>query len=86
MFSDSFNNMMFQDNSLWAASRLKSALIGGNKHREQKRERERARMQSLIDRRSLAAHYKENFGIRVDASDIERLTEKQLLIKLETRN
>ena len=51
-----------------------------------KRERERAKLQSLIDRRELAAHYFENYGIRVNNDDIERLTEKQLLIKLETRN
>ena len=40
----------------------------------------------LIDRRELAAHYFENYGVRVNNDDIERLTEKQLLIKLETRN
>ena len=51
-----------------------------------KREREREKLQSLIDRRALAARYLNEFGIRVDNHDIERLTEKQLLIKLETRH
>ena len=85
-FSDSFNNMMYQDNSLWAASRLQQRLSHGQKQRELKRERERAKLQSLIDRRALAARYLQDHGIRVDLKDIERLTEKQLLIKLETRH
>lgn len=42
-------------------------------------------MQSIIDRRALAAKYRDNYGIRVDPIEIEKLTEKQLLIKLETR-
>lgn len=84
-FSESFNNMMFQDNSLWAASRLQQRLTHGNHFREAKMERERAKLQSLLDRRALATHYKEKYGIKVDSRTIERLTEKQLLIKLETR-
>ena len=42
-------------------------------------------MQNLIDRRALAVHYREKYGIKVDSRTVERLTEKQLLIKLETR-
>ena len=42
-------------------------------------------MQSIIDRRALAAKYRDNYGIRIDPAEIEKLTEKQLLIKLETR-
>lgn len=75
-FSDSFNNMMFQDNSLWAASRLQVRLNDGNKLREAKREREKTKLQSVLDRRALAAHYRDNYGIRVDSNIVERLTEK----------
>ena len=75
-FSESFNNMMYQDNSLWAASRLQQRLSLGHKAREQKRERERAKLLGLVDRRALAAHYRDNFSVRVDPKDIERLTEK----------
>lgn len=42
-------------------------------------------MKTIIDKRALAAHYRDNYGINVDLNEIERLTEKQLLIKLETR-
>ena len=77
---------MYQDNSLWAASRLKRNLSLGQKKREEKRERERDKMQSLVDRRNLAAYYRTNYGICVNSNDVERLTEKQLLIKLETRH
>ena len=76
---------MYQDNSLWAASRLHLRLSHGNGVHEVKRERERAKLQSILDRRALAAHYKDNYGIKVDINVIERLTEKQLLIKPETR-
>ena len=42
-------------------------------------------MRALLERRNLAAHYYDNFGIHIDSEDVERLSEKQLLIKLETR-
>jgi len=76
---------MYQDNSLWAASRLNLRLSHGNSIREVKLERERAKLQNTLARRTLAAHYRDNYGIKVDINTIERLTEKQLLIKLETR-
>ena len=44
-----------------------------------------AKMQSLSNRRTQAQFYRENWGVRVDESEIKRLSEKQLLIKLETR-
>jgi len=75
-FTDSFNNLMYQDNSLWAASRLQKRLNQGHQLRDSKRERERAKLQSIIDRRALAALYKEKHGIRIDNHEVERLTEK----------
>lgn len=38
-----------------------------------------------MDRRALAAQYLEEHGIKIDNDAVERLTEKQLLIMLETR-
>ena len=43
-FSESFNSIMYQDNSLWAASRLQQRLNLGHEKREIKRERERAKI------------------------------------------
>ena len=77
---------MYQDNSLTAASRLKNQLIEGHKKREMRREAEIAKIQSLLNRRELAAFYFEKFGVKVEDSDIERLSENMLLIKLETQH
>ena len=38
-----------------------------------------------MDRRALAAHYLKEYGVKIENDAIERLTEKQLLIMLETR-
>ena len=46
-FSESFNNIMYEDNSLWAATRFKQRLTSGQEQRELKREREMAKMKSL---------------------------------------
>ena len=53
--------------------------------RQYKREREMAKMRSIVDKRALGAHYRETYGIRVSENDLIQLTEKQLLIKLECR-
>ena len=47
--------------------------------------RERIKLQNLVDRRALAAHYLKEYGVKIENDAIERLTEKQLLIMLETR-
>ena len=38
-----------------------------------------------MERRELAAHYLKEHGVKIENDAIERLTEKQLLIMLETR-
>ena len=43
------------------------------------------KLKDITNKRALAKKYKQKYGIRIDALLIERLTEKQLLIKLETR-
>ena len=48
----------------------------GQKMRQQKRERELIKLQTIVDKRALAAYYKENYGIRIDSTEVERLTEK----------
>ena len=68
--------MMYQDNSLWSATRLQQRLMHGQKMRQQKRERELIKLQTIVDKRALAAYYKENYGIRIDSTEVERLTEK----------
>ena len=68
--------MMYQDNSLWSATRLQQRLLHGQKMRQQKRERELIKLQTIVDKRALAAYYKENYGIRIDSTEVERLTEK----------
>ena len=47
--------------------------------------RERIKLQGLVDRRALAALYLKEYGVKIENDAIERLTEKQLLIMLETR-
>lgn len=47
--------------------------------------RERIKLQGLVERRELAAHYLKEHGVKIENDAIERLTEKQLLIMLETR-
>ncbi len=47
--------------------------------------RERIKLQGLVERRELAAQYLKKFGVKIDNYSVERLTEKQLLIMLETR-
>ena len=68
--------MMYQDNSLWAASRLKNRLSVGQEMRELKREREMNKLKSTLDKRALAEFYRSNLGITIDSREIERLTEK----------
>jgi len=49
------------------------------------REREIARYQAKIAKQELAAYYRENYGIKASVHDTERLSEQQLLVKLETK-
>ena len=44
-----------------------------------------AKLKNILERRTLAHNYKVNYGISIEATEVERLTEKQLLIKLETK-
>ena len=44
--------------------------------RELKREREMAKLKSMLDKRDLAQFYRSNLGITIDSREIEQLTEK----------
>lgn len=45
-----------------------------------------AKLHKISDKRALARYYKVSYGIKIDPLLIERLSEKQLLIKLETKH
>lgn len=39
-----------------------------------------------MNKKALAAHYRDNLDIHCDSNEVERFSEIQLLIKLETRH
>ena len=43
------------------------------------------KLRKIGEKRAMARHYNTSYGIKIDPQLIERLTEKQLLIKLHTK-
>ena len=83
-FSDSFNSVMYEDNTLFTASKHYQRLTVGHHEWVQKKENKVAELQSLINRRKMATQYKNKFGICIKSEEVKRLSEIQLFIKLET--
>lgn len=68
-----------------AATRLQNRMKQTQQKKELKRERDYEKMQKYIDKKVLLSHYEQNYGISIDESRIEQLSEKQMLIILETK-
>ena len=68
--------MMYQDNSLWAASKFKDRLTVAQEMRLLKQEREMNKLKGMLDKRNLVHFYDTNYGIKIDPLKIERLSEK----------
>ena len=55
---------------------MQQQLQHGSKQKAMRNMRERIKLQGIVDRRALAAHYLEEYGVRIDNDSIERLTER----------
>ena len=76
IFTSSFNQIMYQDNSLMAASRHRQRLLEGHRLKQVRREREIQKLESIQTRRMLADSYLKHHGITSTEKDVEMYSEK----------
>ena len=64
---------------------MKTRLVDGFKDRQMKRQREIDKLKTMQEKRELAKFYKESYDISSNIKDFEKITKKELLIKLEMK-
>ena len=79
-FTSSFSTVMYQDNSLDAATRIKTRFFQSHKEKQLKRQRELRKLEDMQAKRNLVELYAEKYKITCDHDNIYKLSTKELLI------
>ena len=76
---------MYQDTSLASASRNRSRIVPNDRIRDLAVFEKLEKQRQMADRATLGKLYMKHYGIRCSQSEIENLSDRQLLIKLEQK-